>query len=66
MDSIKRKKEDPKRRQQQPCPSAGSARDAATEEKDPAVVSKAEPVISKDFINFEFSTGGSATMLPAD
>ncbi|KAG2648700.1 protein enabled homolog [Panicum virgatum] len=27
---------------------------------------KAEPAISKDFIDFEFSLGGSATMLPAD
>ncbi|RLN08726.1 zinc finger CCCH domain-containing protein 18-like [Panicum miliaceum] len=27
---------------------------------------RAEPAISKDFIDFEFSLGGSATMLPAD
>ncbi|CAD6247975.1 unnamed protein product [Miscanthus lutarioriparius] len=52
------------------------ARDAAaaaavpTEVEEPASTaasSKAEPAaISKDFIDFEFSLGGSATMLPAD
>ncbi|KAF8658714.1 hypothetical protein HU200_059190 [Digitaria exilis] len=31
-----------------------------------AAVATPEPAISKDFIDFEFSLGGSATMLPAD
>ncbi|XP_066374170.1 uncharacterized protein [Miscanthus floridulus] len=31
-----------------------------------AVAATPEPAISKDFIDFEFSLGGSATMLPAD
>ncbi|KAL6873763.1 hypothetical protein ACP4OV_013845 [Aristida adscensionis] len=31
-----------------------------------AVAATPEPAISKDFIDFEFSFGGSATMLPAD
>ncbi|CAN6177121.1 unnamed protein product [Urochloa humidicola] len=31
-----------------------------------AVATTPEPAISKDFIDFEFSLGGSATMLPAD
>ncbi|GJM97690.1 hypothetical protein PR202_ga14636 [Eleusine coracana subsp. coracana] len=31
-----------------------------------AVSTTPEPAISKDFIDFEFSLGGSATMLPAD
>ncbi|CAD6251777.1 unnamed protein product [Miscanthus lutarioriparius] len=43
---------------------------AVAEEEEPASTaaeSKAEPAaISKDFIDFEFSLGGSATMLPAD
>ncbi|XP_062221283.1 uncharacterized protein LOC133920699 [Phragmites australis] len=43
--------------------------DAAVDE--PAALSSsalasAEPAITKDFIDFEFSLGGSATMLPAD
>ncbi|XP_040381415.1 putative protein TPRXL [Oryza brachyantha] len=32
----------------------------------PAAAATPEPAISKDFIDFEFSLGGSATMLPAD
>ena len=33
---------------------------------DPVATTTPEPAISKDFIDFEFSLGGSATMLPAD
>ncbi|NP_001142549.1 uncharacterized LOC100274801 [Zea mays] len=43
------------------------ARDAAAEAEEPAAAAKAEPAaICKDLIDFEFSLGGSATMLPAD
>ncbi|XP_062218274.1 uncharacterized protein LOC133918418 [Phragmites australis] len=42
-------------------------RDAvATVEVEEPAPSSAEPAISKDFVDFEFSLGGSATMLPAD
>uniref|UniRef100_A0A0E0LEM0 Uncharacterized protein n=1 Tax=Oryza punctata TaxID=4537 RepID=A0A0E0LEM0_ORYPU len=53
-------------------PRVSFSRDAGGEET-AAVVAAAvattttpEPAISKDFIDFEFSLGGSATMLPAD
>ncbi|RCV05351.1 hypothetical protein SEVIR_1G075200v4 [Setaria viridis] len=45
--------------------SFGSPRDAAAV-VEVAEEPKAEPAISKDFIDFEFSLGGAATMLPAD
>ncbi|CAL4971222.1 unnamed protein product [Urochloa decumbens] len=50
----------------------GGVRDAAAvvevvEEEEPVASAAAEPAaISKDFIDFEFSLGGAATMLPAD
>ncbi|CAL4889778.1 unnamed protein product [Urochloa decumbens] len=50
----------------------GGVRDAAAvvevvEEEEPVAAAAAEPAaISKDFIDFEFSLGGAATMLPAD
>ncbi|XP_062227712.1 uncharacterized protein LOC133925994 [Phragmites australis] len=56
-------------------PRVSFSRDAAAEESvmpSPVVGAVAvttvtpEPAISKDFIDFEFSLGGSATMLPAD
>jgi hypothetical protein len=48
--------------------SFGSPRDAATATVIEVVAEEpdAEPAISKDFIDFEFSLGGAATMLPAD
>ncbi|XP_062234125.1 uncharacterized protein LOC133931286 [Phragmites australis] len=59
-----------------PSPGVSFGRDAAAEEpvvSSPAAavavtmtVATPEPAISKDFIDFEFSLGGSATMLPAD
>ncbi|TVU08537.1 hypothetical protein EJB05_41945, partial [Eragrostis curvula] len=58
-------------------PRVSFSRDAVVAAEEPAVSSLSpvlagvaavtpEPAISKDFIDFEFSLGGSATMLPAD
>ncbi|KAL5200296.1 hypothetical protein ABZP36_021499 [Zizania latifolia] len=56
-------------------PRVSFSRDAGAEEAAAVAVAVAvvatttatpEPAISKDFIDFEFSLGGSATMLPAD
>ncbi|WVZ78942.1 hypothetical protein U9M48_026579 [Paspalum notatum var. saurae] len=44
----------------------GDAAGAADLEQHAMAVATPEPAISKDFIDFEFSLGGSATMLPAD
>jgi hypothetical protein len=44
-------------------PRVSISRDVAA---DPVATTTPEPAISKDFIDFEFSLGGSATMLPAD
>jgi hypothetical protein len=46
--------------------SFGSPRDVAAVIEVVAKEPDAEPAISKDFIDFEFSLGGVATMLPAD
>ncbi|KAJ1260395.1 hypothetical protein BS78_10G228800 [Paspalum vaginatum] len=48
-----------------PRASFGSTDVAAAADLEPAMATP-EPAISKDFIDFEFSLGGSATMLPAD
>ncbi|KAL6629885.1 hypothetical protein ACP70R_029650 [Stipagrostis hirtigluma subsp. patula] len=48
---------------------AAAAAAAVDVEEEPELTSAsaaAEPAISKEFIDFEFSLGGSATMLPAD
>lgn len=49
-------------------PRVSFSRDAPTDLVDPVAMAVAtpEPAISKDFIDFEFSLGSSATMLPAD
>ncbi|KAL5211234.1 hypothetical protein ABZP36_022081 [Zizania latifolia] len=47
-------------------PRVSFGRDVVAGQETASSTSAAEPAISKEFIDFEFSLGGSATMLPAD